>query len=228
MAQQVINIGNAANDGTGTPNREAWSMVNAMFAEIYAALATFVLTGDYTASITAINASIVNLTAQLGGKADSASVVAKADKAQVVLLDTAQNLNPNQKMQAADNAGSYASLFFEVLPDNLELGGDELVYKLPKIPNNFILKDARLLVDSLPDGEGASYTATVSYGDAAVPVASVVDYGLLNDLTVPLALAGPLVQLPGKTPWRVTVSAAPTGTRTGFGLSLWLRGIWLN
>ena len=35
MAKQVINLGNTANDGTGTPLREAFDMVNDNFTELY-------------------------------------------------------------------------------------------------------------------------------------------------------------------------------------------------
>lgn len=35
MTKEVINIGATANDGTGTPNRTAWGMVNSNFDELY-------------------------------------------------------------------------------------------------------------------------------------------------------------------------------------------------
>lgn len=35
MAKQTIDIGTVANDGTGTPNRDAWDMVNDNFTELY-------------------------------------------------------------------------------------------------------------------------------------------------------------------------------------------------
>ena len=37
MAQQIINVGASANDGTGEPLRDAFQSVNENFSEIYAA-----------------------------------------------------------------------------------------------------------------------------------------------------------------------------------------------
>ena len=54
MAKQSINIGQSANDKTGTPLRDAFRMVNENFDELYATLAVSSLTElaqDYAAAM---------------------------------------------------------------------------------------------------------------------------------------------------------------------------------
>jgi hypothetical protein len=62
MAQQIINVGSAANDGTGDPVRDAFLKANANFAELYAQATTWIyvkLASPFTtSSATAVNAGL--------------------------------------------------------------------------------------------------------------------------------------------------------------------------
>lgn len=54
MTQQIINVGNVANDGQGTPLRTSFQYINSNFTELYA-------------TITPV--ALANLTAVAGGRA---------------------------------------------------------------------------------------------------------------------------------------------------------------
>lgn len=49
MTQQIINVGNVANDGSGTPLRTAFQYINANFTELYSGAQTPTALGNLTA-----------------------------------------------------------------------------------------------------------------------------------------------------------------------------------
>jgi len=49
MTQQIINVGNVANDGQGTPLRTAFQYINSNFTELYNAVQTPVPLANLTA-----------------------------------------------------------------------------------------------------------------------------------------------------------------------------------
>ena len=70
MAKQTINIGSAANDGTGSSLRAGGDLINDNFNEIYTAFGdgSTLSTGFITASSTA---TLTNKTLDLGGTGNS-------------------------------------------------------------------------------------------------------------------------------------------------------------
>ena len=60
MAQQFINIGTTANDGTGTPLRTAFQYCNENFTELYAVTYSSILNG--TSSVNVLEDSAVTFT----------------------------------------------------------------------------------------------------------------------------------------------------------------------
>ncbi|MER8615958.1 hypothetical protein NKG99_03755 [Mesorhizobium sp. M1409] len=58
MAKQVINIGAIANDGTGTPLRDAYDMINDNFTEVYSDWERTFAASDETTALTAGSAKI--------------------------------------------------------------------------------------------------------------------------------------------------------------------------
>lgn len=71
MAKQTVNIGTAANDGTGDPIRDAFNKVNQNFDEVYS---SYVATGTVTAGNTTVNTSISNTTGLFTGNSTVSSV----------------------------------------------------------------------------------------------------------------------------------------------------------
>jgi len=57
LAKQIVNIGAAANDGTGDPIRDAFDKVNQNFDEVYS---SYVATGDVTVGNSTVNTVISN------------------------------------------------------------------------------------------------------------------------------------------------------------------------
>jgi hypothetical protein len=59
MTQQIIDIGTVADDGTGTPGRDAFDMVNDNFTELYTTRALVVYTAVTTATRLITDAELV-------------------------------------------------------------------------------------------------------------------------------------------------------------------------
>lgn len=188
MPFSPINIGTSANDGTGTPNRDAWQAVNAMLSEVYSTLATLVPSSTYDAAMAAFTATLTTVQEQVTNKADNSAVTAKANSVDVPIFTAAQEpaLNVNQRLQLADNIGIYSTLRFDILDDDLEVV--DVTQILKKLANSFCVKDVKLSVDSIPPEEGADYTASLTYGDTFISIASVSAFALPETLLVPLTV----------------------------------------
>lgn len=100
MAQQIINVGAAANDGTGDPNRTAFEKVNDNFSELYArgaAGSNFDLSDN---RIVAINSNgDVQLVPNGGGQVSVESDSIVIEQSRTVVLATGE---------AGDRAGMIA------------------------------------------------------------------------------------------------------------------------
>ena len=66
MAIQVINVGNAAQDGKGDPLRDAMIKINANSAELYAGIVVQTIVGENGTTLVDISANSVNANALTG------------------------------------------------------------------------------------------------------------------------------------------------------------------
>ena len=76
MAKQTINIGTTANDGTGTPLRDSFDIVNDNFTEVYAKPNLTLSTNTLTLTKADGSTDTVNLAPYLDG--DITSIIAGA------------------------------------------------------------------------------------------------------------------------------------------------------
>lgn len=90
MAQQTINIGSAANDGTGDPIRDAFDKVNDNFNEMYG---SFVATGSITVGNSTVN-SVVSNTGGLVTGSSTVNAVANSTNFAVANSTTSAVLDP--------------------------------------------------------------------------------------------------------------------------------------
>lgn len=90
MAQQTINIGSAANDGTGDPIRDAFDKVNDNFNEMYG---SFIATGSVTVGNSTVN-SVVSNTGGLVTGSSTVNAVANSTNFAVANSTTSAVLNP--------------------------------------------------------------------------------------------------------------------------------------
>lgn len=81
MAQQIIDIGADANDGTGEPLREAFEAVNSNFTEIYAAgpVGSNVVIANNTISVNGINSDLILEGNGIGNVQTNSSIMPSID-----------------------------------------------------------------------------------------------------------------------------------------------------
>ena len=81
MAQQIIDTGAAANDGTGEPLRDAFDAVNDNFTEIYAAgpVGSNVVIANNVISVNGLNSTLVLAANGLGNIQANSSIMPSID-----------------------------------------------------------------------------------------------------------------------------------------------------
>jgi hypothetical protein len=81
MTQQIINIGENANDGTGEPLRDAFNAVNENFTEIYNAgpVGSNVVISGNTITVTGTNNNLVLAANGIGNIQANSSIVPSVD-----------------------------------------------------------------------------------------------------------------------------------------------------
>lgn len=98
MAQQLLNIGVVANDGTGTKLRLGGDIINDNFSELYAEAAT-PHTGDVTGTV---NLTLATVNANVGGF-NNPSLVVDA-KGRITSIQTIEGVLPKQYSALVDLA----------------------------------------------------------------------------------------------------------------------------
>ena len=81
MSQQIIDIGAAANDGTGEPLRSAFNAVNENFTEVYAAGpvgSNVTITGN-TITVTGVNNNLVLAANGIGNIQSNSTIMPSVD-----------------------------------------------------------------------------------------------------------------------------------------------------
>lgn len=130
MAQQTINIGSSANDGTGDPIRTAFTKVNDNFTELYARpFELIVAVGDETTDITTGTAKVtfrmpdaVTLTAvraSLVTASSSGVVTVDINEGGTSILSTTLTIDANEK--TSTTAATPAVISDTALADDAEI-----------------------------------------------------------------------------------------------------------
>ena len=88
MAQQIIDTGAAANDGTGEPLRDAFTAVNENFTEIYTAgpVGSNVVISGNTITVTGVNNNLVLRANGIGNIQANSTIMPSIDAVTVTLL----------------------------------------------------------------------------------------------------------------------------------------------
>lgn len=228
MAYDPINTGALPNDNTGTPNRDAWTMANAMFLELYTLAAAAAVASVIEEQLAILAQTDADTAAALALKADATELATKANVADVPRFDTAQTITNLERLQLAENAGLFVTVPFELLNPTIPLDGTWL-FELPRLPNNFILKDASLTAHLCTHLLGdIEFLAELNHSDLPV-LAQANNVPLPVNGVCPMVVTADAFRVNGGTPLKLTfTSTAVVGSGAGFalGLTLWLRGVW--
>jgi hypothetical protein len=207
MAKQVINVGNAAQDGNGDPLRDAMIKINANFTELYDGIVVQTIVGENGTTLVDISANSVNANAltgtvptgvatwdNLGGKPTSVATSGILDLYNIAQTD-AQIASEIDDLKVELGSGGAGAIDASVLTGSLPaIDGSALTGITAGVASSLngdmtgsvFADDSTLLVD----GVSGTIPGSVIDGQISVPSISGVGGGSTNTLDLYADLVG--------------------------------------
>jgi hypothetical protein len=207
MAQQVLNIGSAPDDGTGDPLRSAYHKANLNFTELY---------------------QLVGLRATTQALNEEAAARLAADNlrallTQIVRTDAAQVLTTAQKLQAAVNGGTLVTIPFQLIAPTVNIASG--TWQLPPLPANFHLHSVHLTIRSA-SASTLNFAFTMEGANVITPLAGYQQADTDSGASIPTTVIAPGIVAGKQLTANLSVFTPLYGGDDSTGLCLWLRGVW--
>lgn len=223
MPYDAIKVGDTPNDRTGDPNRNSWIKANAMFQELFSLTAAQATAVNLTAEESARSSADATLAEQVAARATIASVLGKADLTQVPRIDDAIGLTADQRILLGDNTGLQVTVPFILF--EADTTPTPATFELPALPGDFRIHSVYVCMNA---AGGSVITASLlADDDALIAKADHVSCDVQGPNAAKLSTYQTI--LFRSKNYRLVVASIDSiaeGYEPHLGLSLWIRGAW--